>query len=133
MLDMSHNDVPEVAAPRSTKAETLRRVGLLKKRLAVAALVGFGAFGGLAAGHHVGTAASGTTAVTSANTSTGSTTAGTSGGSSTGSPSQGASGDSPTGSSQQTPGSGFFDQGQGGYGFGSGGSNQAPMAGSGAS
>jgi hypothetical protein len=91
------------------KAETVRRLHRLKKRIAVLTVLGFGVLSGLVAGHHVGAAAQSTPAAPAATTV-------------------------PAPSTDQ--GNGFWDQGgtsdQGGYGFGNGGSN-GPVAGSGAS
>jgi hypothetical protein len=91
------------------KAEAVRRLPILKKRIAVLTALGFGALSGLVAGHHVG--------VTAQNTPTAPATTTV-----------------PAPSTDQ--GNGFWNQGgtsdQGGYGFGSGGA-QGPVAGSGAS
>ena len=95
------------------KAETVRRLHILKKRIAVLTVLGFGVLSGLVAGHHVGAAAQSNPAASAATTVP-----------------------APAPSTDQ--GNGFFDQGgtsdQGGYGsgFGNGGA-QGPVAGSGAS
>ena len=95
------------------KAETLRRLHILKKRIAVLTVLGFGVLSGLVAGHHVGAAAQSKPAAPAATTVP-----------------------APAPSTDQ--GNGFFDQGgtsdQGGYGYGVGnGGSQGPVAGSGAS
>jgi hypothetical protein len=94
------------------KAETVRRLHILKKRIAVLTVLGFGMLSGLVAGHHVGAAAQ-------SNPVSAATTV-------------------PTPAPSTDQGNGFFDQGgtsdQGGYGYGVGnGGSQGPVAGSGAS
>ena len=101
------------ASPGPGKAETLRRLHILKKRIAVLTVLGFGVLSGLVAGHHVGAAAQSKPAAPAATTVP-----------------------APAPSTDQ--GNGFFDQGgtsnQGGYGYGFGnGGSQGPVAGSGAS
>ena len=92
------------------KAETIRRLHLLKRRIAVLTVLGFGVLSGLVAGHHVGVTAQSRPAAPAATTV-------------------------PTPAPSTDQGNGFFDQGgtsdQGdyGYGFGNGGS-QGPVAGS---
>jgi hypothetical protein len=93
------------------KAETVRRLHSLKRRIAVLTVLGFGALSGLVAGHHVGAAAQSSPAAPAATTV-------------------------PAPSTDQ--GDGFFDQQgkdeQGGYGYCFGtGDAQGPVAGSGAS
>ena len=99
------------ASPGPGKAETVRRLHILKKRIAVLTVLGFGVLSGLVAGHHVGAAAQSKPAAPAATTA-------------------------PVPAPSTDQGNGFFDQGgtndQGGYGFGTGGS-QGPVAGSGAS
>ena len=101
------------ASPGPGKAETVRRLHVLKKRIAVLTVLGFGVLSGLVAGHHAGVAAQSSPAAPAAATV-------------------------PTPAPSTDQGNGFFDQGatsdQGryGYGFGQGGS-QGPVAGSGAS
>jgi hypothetical protein len=101
------------ASPGPGKAETLRRLHILKKRIAVLTVLSFGVLSGLVAGHHMGAAAQSNPAAPAATTA-------------------------PTPAPSTDQGNGFFDQGgasdQGnyGYGFGNGGS-QRPVAGSGAS
>jgi hypothetical protein len=99
------------ASPGPGKAETVRRLHILKKRIAVLTVLGFGVLSGLVAGHHVGAAAQSKPAAPAATTV-------------------------PTPAPSTDQGNGFFDQegtsDQGGYGFGNGGS-QGPVAGSGAS
>ena len=95
------------------KVETIRRLHILKQRIAVLTVLGFGVLSGLVAGHHVGAAAQSNPAAPAATTV-------------------------PAPASSTDQGNGFFDQGgtrdQGGdgYGFGTGGS-QGPVAGPGAS
>ena len=93
------------------KAETIRRLHSLKKRIAVLTVLGFGVLSGLVAGHHVGAAAQSTPAAPATTTM-------------------------PAPPTDQ--GNGFWDQGgtsdQGGYGYGFGnGDSNGPVAGSGAS
>jgi len=100
------------ASPGPGKAETVRRLHILKKRIAVLTVLSFGVLSGLVAGHHMGAAQS--------------------------SPPAPAATTAPTPAPSTDQGNGFFDQGgtsdQGGnsYGFGNGNS-QGPVAGSGAS
>ena len=101
------------ASPGPGKAETVRRLHILKKRIAVLTVLGFGVLSGLVAGHHVGAAAQSKPAAPAATTV-------------------------PAPAPATDQGNGFFDQGgtsdQGGYGYGVGnGGSQGPVAGSGAS
>jgi hypothetical protein len=100
------------ASPGPSKAETVRRLHILKKRIAVLTVLGFGVLSGLVAGHHVGAAQS--------------------------KPAAPAATTVPAPAPSTDQGNGFFDQGgtsdQGGYGYGFGtGGVQGPVAGSGAS
>ena len=93
------------------KAATVRRLHILKQRIAVLTVLGFGVLSGLVAGHHVGATAQSRPAAPTTTTV-------------------------PAPSTDR--GNGFFDQGgtsdQGGYGYGFGtGGSQGPVAGSGAS
>lgn len=119
--------------------DALRRISALKKGLTVAAVLGFGAFGGLAARHNVG-AAGQAPATTPANAQTPPGPAAQN--SPAQPPDQAQQNQSPDDSQQdqqyQPPDQsqqqgGFFGQGQGGYGFGNSGSAQVPVAASGAS
>src|SRR5439155_15882977 len=98
------------ASPGPGKAETVRRLHSLKKRIAVLTVLSFGVLSGLVAGHHVGAAQS--------------------------SPAAPAAATVPTPAPSTDQGNGFFDQGgasdQGGYSVGAGSGTQAPVAGSGA-
>lgn len=120
MLQPQHPHVPPqrvwpgVVAAQTAKAATLERLRRLKSRLVLATLLGFGAFGGLAAGHRAGAATPAT-------------------------PPASATTQAPAPSSGSDDQGGFFsqggsgDQGGYGYGFGSGNNPQPPVAGSGTS
>jgi hypothetical protein len=103
----------DTASPGPGKAESVRRLHILKRRIAVLTVLGFGVLSGLVAGHHVGAAAQSKPAAPAATTL-------------------------PTPAPSTDQGNGFFDQGgtsdQGGYGYGFGnGGSQGLVAGSGAS
>ena len=116
-----HDDVETAPPPPGSwgrggvapgKAETVRRLHILKNRIAVLTMLSFGVLSGLVAGHHVGAAQSSPTAPAATTVP------------------------APAPSTDQ--GNGFFDQGgasdQGGYGYGVGnGGSQRAVAGSGAS
>lgn len=101
---------PKGPAASSNKAAVLERLQQLKARAALAALLSFGVLSGLAAGHTVGVTSNGTTS---------------------------AAATTQPAASSNTDNGGFFDQGgsdaQGGFGFGGGNANQAPVASSGVS
>ena len=117
-----HDDVEAAHLPPDSRSrrgvapgkdETVRRLHMLKKRIAVLTVLGFGVLSGLVAGHHVGAAAQSKPAAPAATTA-------------------------PVPAPSTDQGTGFFDQGgtsdQGGYGYGFGnGGSQGPVAGSGAS
>lgn len=108
---------PRVTPPTRThtdKGAVLARVRTLKKRVTGVTILGFGLFMGLVAAHTVG----------HANAATTGTTGSTSGGATQVAPS------APQPQDDQSQG-GFFNQGGGGYGFGS--AQGGPVAGSGAS
>lgn len=113
---------PTAAGPRATPPPTARadktallaRARMIKKRVTGATVLGFGLFVGLVAAHTVG----------SANAATTGTTGGTNGGATQVAPSV----SQPQADQSQ---GGFFNQGGGGYGFGS--AQGGPVAGSGAS
>lgn len=103
---------------RTDKGAMLARVRTLKKQITGATILGFGLFIGLVAAHTVGSANAATTGTT------GSTSTSTGGGATQVAPSV------PQPQDDQSQG-GFFNQGGGGYGFGS--AQSGPVAGSGAS
>lgn len=129
---------PRQAVPLS-KADALRRLTFMKRGVAAATVLAFGAFGVLAFPRGT-SAAPNTTAQTPAATPM----AGQSGGSAT-SPSSGSGGNTPyNGNGGNTPydgnggnapstGGGFFNGGQGGYGFGPGNTYGGPATSSGVS
>lgn len=94
------------------KSQALQRLPGLKQTIGMASVAAFSVFSLLVGSHQLGS--SNSSAAISA----------TQGGSST---------QSQSGLGQQPSGSGYLSQNQGGYGFGSGGSSLAPVAGSGTS
>jgi len=91
------------------KDQVLQRLPGLKQALVVASVAAFSAFSLLVGSHQIGTSSTALTA------------------------NQGGGIQSQLGQGQQPGTTGYFSQTQGGYGFGSGGSSQAPVAGSGTS
>jgi hypothetical protein len=90
------------------KAQALQRLPGLKQGIVLASIAAFSAFSLLVGSHQIGTSSSTAVSVQQDGSSIG----------------------TQSGQYQQP---GYFNQNQGGYGFGSGGSSQAPVAGSGTS
>ncbi len=117
---MADRTGPSASTPgkdaRLSKAEAQQRLSTLKRGILMTTVAGFGVFSGLAAAHSIG-AHAGTAAATAGSTQA---TA----------PRDGYSAQGQADSSGTSSQGGYFDQGQGGYGFGSGSTSQAPVAGS---
>ena len=113
-----------------SKADALRRLATLKRGAAVAAVCGFGAFGLLAAPHTTQATLPSRGAPPPAASVAPPSGATQDGGANSGNADGGGNSGNANGTGS---GNGFFAQGQGGYGFGSGNSQQAPTTGSGAS